>query len=300
MKFLLAFVFLMHTALNSHAQREITISNDGQIIYATIRGNGKPLLLINGGPGYSSARLSTVAEELSKEFQVITFDQRGTGKSLIKQPDSSSINVDAYARDMDAIRSYLKLSSWYVGGHSFGGLLAMAYAARFPKRVDKLLLLSSAGINLNFINSFTDNIKNIVGEDTLKYQLPDTVSYASWYFNMVGINAPAYVFDKSKAEVMRTILVDRTDFKPDIALLMWQDLYRLKFDLRDRLSKFNKPTLILQGGQDIVGMDTAYEIHKTIPKSEVKFIRKCGHVPWLEQPEEFYSSITNFLKRGAK
>lgn len=288
------FLLVYYQAL---AQQEVIVINDNHPIHVTIWGTGKPLLLINGGPGYSSTHMRSVAETLSKDFQVILFDQRGTGKSATKVTDSTTINLDAYVRDMDAIRAALKFTTWSIAGHSFGGLLAMAYAAKHPNQVDKLLLLSSAGINLNFINSFTDNIKNIIGADTLKYQLTDTVSYATWYFNMVAINAPAYVFDRSKAGIMKSILTNREDFQPDVAVLLWQDLYRMKFDLRTPLKKFNRPTLILQGAQDIVGMDTAFEIHKTIPSSKLSFIRKCGHVPWLEQPTQFYSHIISFLKK---
>jgi proline iminopeptidase len=293
-KFISTILFIALTSL-CYSQKEFQIDRKDVVITYRTYGEGNTILLINGGPGYSSSHLHSVAAEISKHYRVVLFDQRGTGKSTVSGYDSETINLTAILDDIEAIRNDLKLDSWIISGQSFGGLIAMAYAAKFAKRVDKLILISSAGLNLEFITSFQDNILNIIGKDTINYQMPANTSAKDYFLNMVDVNAPAYVFDKSKADVIRNILVDKESYVSDVNMLMWQDLFRNNFNLEPKLKTFSKPTLIVQGAQDIVGMDTAYKTHSVIPKSTLNFIRKCGHIPWLDRPVEFYSILFDFL-----
>ena len=81
-------------------------SNDEQIHYTTF-GTGDPILIINGGPGMSSAGFVGLAKELSKNNRTIIYDQRGTGSSKMKLLDSSSINMEHMIEDIEAIRQHL-------------------------------------------------------------------------------------------------------------------------------------------------------------------------------------------------
>jgi proline iminopeptidase len=286
---------LTSTAQSVNAQTFHTLKNGDAVISYSVYGSGEEVLLINGGPGYSSDHLRSVAKEIANKYKVILFDQRGTGKSSVKKYDSNSINLSATLSDIDAIRKDLRIERWVVSGQSFGGLLAMAYAANYAQNVERLILISSAGLDLEFLNSFQDNVRNIIGKDTIRYQMPDNTSPEDFFLNIVGVNAPAYVFDKSKVEVIRSILVDKDAYTPEVNAFMWRDLFSMNFDLAPKLKSFKKRTLIVQGAQDIVGMDTAFKTHLTIEGSTLKFIRKCGHVPWLDQPQKFYSILFEFL-----
>lgn len=293
--FILTFVLI---PFRGKSQSEFLLQNRGATISYKVYGNGSPLLLINGGPGYSSEHLNEVALRISEKFKVILFDQRGTGKSKVKQYDSATINLKNTLSDIDAIREKLNLKSWIVSGQSFGGLLAMAYAEAYADRVDQLVLISSAGLDLSFISTFQANVINVIGKDTSLYTMPDSTSAKDFFLNMVRVNAPAYVFDKSKTEIIRNVLGDKDQFTVEVNGFMWMDLFQQNFDLADKLKKFKKRTLILQGEQDIVGMNTAYKIHAAIPNSKIHFIPRCGHVPWLDQPSLFYTALFNFLSKS--
>ena len=88
------FVLLMLFTSLLTAQKEGLIKGeDGQLHYK-IFGEGIPLLIINGGPGFSSEGFIPLAKELSQQYQVILYDQRGTGKSTLPEISTSSITMD--------------------------------------------------------------------------------------------------------------------------------------------------------------------------------------------------------------
>jgi proline iminopeptidase len=121
------------------------------ILYYEIRGTktGTPLLVINGGPGvdhtymHSTLHPSSALDELAKDRPVIFYDQRGVGKSPALKAGQSCTIADQVA-DLEALRTYLGYEEINILGHSFGGLIAMAYAARYPERIGRLIICNSA------------------------------------------------------------------------------------------------------------------------------------------------------------
>ena len=81
--------------------------------------------------------------------------------------------------------------------------------------------------------------------------------------------------------------------------LLWQDMMK-GYDSRPGLRRLDRPVLILQGHQDPIGQKTAEQIHDVIRNSRLTYIAKCGHVPWLEQPEAFARAISEFLSGSPK
>ena len=71
--------------------------------------------------------------------------------------DATTVNLDTYVSDVEALRAHLQIDKWVVLGHSWGGMLAMAYAARHPDRVRALVLVASGGPTLRFMDYFFDN-----------------------------------------------------------------------------------------------------------------------------------------------
>jgi len=112
----------------------------GHTIYYEIHGSMQkpPLLLLHGGPGGGIQRTSI---PLYKKFCVITFDQRGCGKSrpfgLLKHNTTWDL-----VEDIEALRKHLSIDSWIVSGGSWGTTLALVYAEAYPKCVKGLLLRS--------------------------------------------------------------------------------------------------------------------------------------------------------------
>jgi proline iminopeptidase len=103
-------------------------------------GEGEPILLLHGGPGVPDY-LAPAAEMLVPRYRAVTFDQRGVGGSTAK---SHRYEPEDYLENVDAVRRHLDAESIHLFGHSWGGLLAQLYLARYPSSVRSLFLASSS------------------------------------------------------------------------------------------------------------------------------------------------------------
>ncbi|WP_281777826.1 alpha/beta fold hydrolase, partial [Croceibacter atlanticus] len=159
--------------------------NSGKLHYQ-IYGEGSPILIINGGPGMNSEGFKPLAEELSKTNSVILYDQRGTGLSTLHDINSVTITINAMAEDIEVLRCHLNIDQWTVLGHSFGGMLAYYYTAKYPEHVSALIQSSSGGLDLTIIErldirgSLSQTQRDSLDYYTRKISNGDT-SYATAY-----------------------------------------------------------------------------------------------------------------------
>ena len=262
-------------------------------------GNGEPLLIINGGPGLDCEGFIPLAELLSDKYMTILFDQRGTGKSELKQIDSTTVTMNLMAIDMETIRNYLKIDKWIVLGHSFGGFMAEYYATYYPESIKAMILSSSGGIDLSILNYYGANIQMRLSQserDSLsfwseKVKQGDTTSQVR--YNEAKYLASAYLYNKE----FTPKLAQRLAFGgyPQINKLVYKDLFKIGFDCKETLQNFSKPVLIIQGRQDLIGDGIAYEAHMILKNSTIVFINKSGHYSWWEQSEEYKSEVEKFI-----
>jgi proline iminopeptidase len=303
------FLFINHSRLL--AQTELREEVSGYVdshqakIFYRIYGEGKPLLLINGGPGFPSNHFVPLAQELAKnKRQVIIFDQRGTGRSQLPKLDKTTVNMQLMIDDMEALRNHLQLPSWSLMGHSFGGVLAMSYAAKYPDYVDGMILSASGGIDLDFSQYITANIavrlsptqRNLL--DYWSKQIRDNKDVDRAIEKRLEVNLAGYVFYPENRETIIKALTETSQLVPIVNDLVWKDLSEQKYDLTDKLKNFQKPVLVIQGRQDFIGESTAIKINQTIPNSKLVFINECGHSIWLDQGEKYFSAIAEFLKKA--
>lgn len=111
--------------------------NDIELYYELI-GRGKPVMLIAGLASDSQSWLPIV-ESLSAQFQVILLDNRGVGRT---QPHSAASSIEQMADDCISLADHLGIAQLSLVGHSMGGMIALSCAARYPQRVQQLVLLA--------------------------------------------------------------------------------------------------------------------------------------------------------------
>jgi proline iminopeptidase len=120
---------------------------DGTKLAYHVLGEGTPLICLPGGPMQASAYLGDLG---GPSVKLIMLDLRGTGDSETPA-DSASYRCDRLVADVEALREHLGLDTMNLLGHSAGTNLAVSYAARYPERVNRLLLLNpstfAVGIN---------------------------------------------------------------------------------------------------------------------------------------------------------
>ena len=142
MKLFILYLFsIISLGLFAQIQNDISIPI-GHLHYKTF-GKGKPILIINGGPGMNSEGFASLAKELSKNNLAIIYDQRGTGASKIDTISVETMTMELMLEDIESLRKHLNLEKWTVLGHSFGGMLASYYTSKYPEKVTSLILSSS-------------------------------------------------------------------------------------------------------------------------------------------------------------
>jgi len=294
---LLALTLLL--SLNCSGQKDgFALSTDGTLIYYRTYGQGEPLLIINGGPGMNSNGFEQLAKELSKNYQTIIYDQRGTGKSTLLNPDSTSVTMKLMIDDIESIRKHLKIDKWFVLGHSFGGMLASYLAVLHPETINKMILSSSGGIDLDLLNYVTESINSKLSPGsvdsiaywTSKINQGDTSHYAK--LARGRLLAPAYVIDKKYLPIIAERL---TQGNPTMNSLIWTTLQNMNFDCAEGLKKFDKPVLIIQGKEDIIQAQTAEKAHQVLKQSKIVLIEGSIHYGWLDNPKVYFGEIISFL-----
>lgn len=295
-------VFMMFP-LFSFGQEKLdggSFDSAGTLIHFEVIGEGarSPIIVINGGPGFSHTylHLSGVWEELAHDGPVVFYDQRGTGRSQqLSQGRTSTLqdNID----DLEALRRHLDYEKVTLVGHSWGGYLSMAYAARHPDRLEKLVLVGTAGPKWFEIPDSGEP------SDLFEYIFPDVVERRSRLNATLGDaraaddDVLAYLSMLFLSEGRRDDFIAKCkDCKLDreVNRLVNQDLRR--FDLTPQLARFEFPVLIVTGRYDInVAPLVAYRIHQKISNSELVFFEKSGHMPFYEEPAKFVKVLAGFL-----
>src|SRR6185436_6422326 len=123
-------------------QEEGFVDANGVLIYYKTVGNGRPLLLLHGGPGASHDYFLPYLLPLARTNRLVFIDERGSGRSE-RLEDPSLYTVENMADDVEAVRKALDLGKVNVLGHSYGGVLAQAYALKYQDSIDHLVLAST-------------------------------------------------------------------------------------------------------------------------------------------------------------
>ena len=286
------------SGLSAQVQGKL-IANGVELHYKTF-GVGEPLLLINGGPGASSNHLIPPAKALARNYKVIIFDQRGTGLSRLKTISESTISLQLMVDDVEALRKHLAIEAWVIEGHSFGGQLAMAYAARYPNRVRALILVGSAGVTLEYIDSYNEELfKRLTKTELADYrywadptrQAADPKRAGN---EMLRAMLPALVYNR--IHLPKLVSLYKNAFSPTVNAMVNRNLRSINFDLRQQMGGFGNPVLIVYGRHDALYGKASDQIRLTFKKARFEVIEDCGHIPFIEQPERFFRITKDFIK----
>ncbi|WKL46412.1 alpha/beta fold hydrolase [Flavobacterium pectinovorum] len=294
--FLLGFLFFLG---NIFSQTEgYAVNADGTKTFYKTFGKGKPLLIINGGPGMNSNGFEDMAKTLGENQQTIIYDQRGTGKSKLSKLDSKSISMKIMADDVESLRKHLKIKKWNILGHSFGGMLGSYYATVYPNSIDKLILSSSGGVDLTLLKSpnLIEAGLSKAEKDSLDYWNDKIEKGDTSYKARLGRGkamAPAYVYDRKFVSIIAERL---TQGNSTINGLLWSDMQKMNFDCKDKLKSFKNPVLIIQGKEDIISNEIGEIGHKAYPNSKLILLEHSKHYGWLDARDKYFSDINSFLK----
>jgi proline iminopeptidase len=269
----------------------------GKLYYeVTGSGSGTPLIVANGGPGFDHTYLhigTTAWESLAKNRTVIFYDQRGVGRSEPLKAGQSCTVADQID-DLEALRAHLGYEKIDLLGHSWGGFLSMAYAARHPERIAHLILVDSAAPKWSDIIF----LFNQVFPQTTERQ--DALAFADELGDKTASDASIHEY--------LTMLFYSPEKRDVFVAQMGPGVYNKKvnqtlnsdigrFDLNPEIRKFRFPVMVATGRFDMnVAPVVAYKIHQAIVGSRFVVFERSGHLPFYEEPEAFDSAVEDFLR----
>ena len=274
---------------------------DGRRLAYRRAGSGPTLVCHGGGPGFSSLYLGNVGG-LDEHLELVLLDPRGTGGSD-RPADPRAYAIDDYADDVEELREHLGLERIDLLGHSHGGVVAMAYAARYPERVGHLILASTlarwAPEQESAMNEamaaheaepwYEDALAALQAEQAGDFSSDEELGELAmrefpFYFAHFGEKEQTYL----------DTLRDETP-NADTLLLFNKEIFE-SFDLRPELDRITAPTLVVTGELDfITGPVCAAEISAGIADVKTEILPRTGHFVFVESPEAFGQTLLGFL-----
>jgi proline iminopeptidase len=251
--------------------------------------------LIHGGPGGDHSGFKPAFTPLSSRMQLVYFDHRGQGRSA--KSDPATYNLDENVEDMEALRRHLGLGPIVSIGTSYGGMVAMAHAARYPDSVSHLVLIVTAAHR-----GFIARAKEIVRErgtpeqqrvcDMLWNGELNTVERLQHYYAVMG---PMYARRHDAAAAAATRGRGTNSPEP-LNRAFGPGGFMEHYDVRPELPKITAPTLILAGRHDwICAPEFSEEIHRLMPGSDLRIFEDSSHSIRIDEPQAMVDAIAGFI-----
>jgi pimeloyl-ACP methyl ester carboxylesterase len=275
-------------------------------------GTGPPLFYFQGGPGFNAALLRADAELLADRFSVYLVDPPGAGGSTAPA-DPSHYDHLGHARFYEDARIALSVGPATIMGTSFGGIVALTYAALYPEVTRRCICIASRVVG-----------EEIEGEDASAEteQLLGRHSSEPWYpaarqaldewtervlatedpnevDEMMATALPLYTAHPDRPGVRSLIAEWRRDLRTDLtAIKVWESGLYQRIDARPLLADIRSPILVLVGALDpFCGPTQGRLIAGAIPAAELVTIEDSGHFIGAEAPTGFRNAILDFADR---
>ncbi|MER3433708.1 MAG: prolyl aminopeptidase [Leptolyngbya sp. ERB_1_1] len=274
----------------------------GTQIYFDIEGAGlvpdgnrmreKPIaFLIHGGPGADHSSYKPTFSALSDKMQLVYFDHRGQGRSA--RGDKSTYTLDQNVEDMEALRQYLGLGKIIAIGGSYGGMVALTYATRYPQNLSHLIVIAAVPDS-----RFLQRAQEILQERGT----PEQIALAQYLWNgnfeteeQLGdyfrIMHSLYSFTAEPTQTVQR----RTILSIDAINEAFGGFLR-SYNVLDQLHKITVPTLVIAGRHDwICPPEFSEEIADAIPNSDLRIFENSGHLIRVDEPEALLDAIAGFI-----
>jgi proline iminopeptidase len=291
---------------------EVTLSEGRIATYEVIGSVGEPLLSFVGGPGLSARLMRPDAELFAERFTCYLIDPHGSGGSTPPQ-DETSYDPVGHARFYDEVRQALDLGPVNVHGVSFGGTVALTYAALFPEVTTRCIAISAFAVG--------EELDEEEGGEAAAEMEAALARHAEaeWYpearkiwdawtpralaatdpkeiRDMLVRVFPLYAAYPDRPDVRKAIDEARAMLEVDLrAVKVWEGGLYQRGDLRPLLGRIECPTLVVCGALDLIGGPAqSRQIAPRVPEAELLILPDCGHMPALEQPQYYRDAVLNW------
>jgi pimeloyl-ACP methyl ester carboxylesterase len=232
----------------------------------------------------------------ARSHRVVAMDLPGFGHSEMPE---EQISIPGYGRMLDELMDQLGVDSATIVGNSMGGFIGAELAIQFPHRVERLVLVSSAGLTV-------ERLRNDRALAVLRRLERQLMFWGGW----AATRSDALARRPRARRAVMGLVVAQPDKLP-AALITEQIRGSGKpgfvdaldaltdYPIRDRLGEIACPTLIVWGSDDrIVPVRDAFEFERLIPDSRKVIYADTGHMTMLERPAAFNALLDRFLAEG--
>jgi proline iminopeptidase len=284
----------MPVALKEFEERSAALG-----LYATLHGDGSPILVMHGGLGLDHTYLRPWLDPLGETARLVYYDHRGSGRSATSDP-WSELGPDKWSADADALCAQLGSEPVVVLGHSIGALLALEFARRHPARIRGLVLCGGAP-KVDYVGDLFGAARNLASpeqfaalETMFSAAQMDDAGYRALYECVLPLyfHRPDAVYAAQIRQGVRFTAA---------AFLHCRDTFLLTFDSLPWLHQISVPALVLVGRHDIFTPyhQGAARLHSGLACSELQVLEESGHFPFVEEPDRFVLLVRDWLRRLA-
>jgi pimeloyl-ACP methyl ester carboxylesterase len=241
-------------------------------------GDGPPLVLVPGLAG-GFPLLGPLARVLAQSFRVISYQLRGEDDcfALRRRFDLADL-----VNDLAEFLDWHCLESPTIFGVSFGGVLGLEFAARFPHRLQDLVV---QGVGARFEKSWLHRLAATV---LSRFPLPTDSPFINQFFNVL--------FGGPQEDSSLFRFVTRQCWQTDQSVMAHRFQLVEDFDMSRRLKRIRVPTLILAGTRDVLVSDRGLrELCAGISNSLLVRLPNCGHLAFVTQPEQVAGEVRRFI-----
>ncbi len=300
---------LPECARRSAPAREERVDAGGASLYAREIGRGTPIIVLHGGPDFDSGYLLPDFDRLADSYRLIYYDQRGRGQSATGvRPEDVGLASDV--EDVDRVRQHFKLDTPTLVGHSWGAVLALEYALRYPDRLSRLILMNPAPASASdvaVLRKFQqaalgpemDRQRAIQASDSYKAGDPETVAARyrihfkralareNDYERLMATMKAGFVRQGSEGILKAWAVEDR---------LMVDSWLAPGYDLLPKLTALKMPTLVIYGDHDFIPSEIVKHIVAAMPQARYVTLPDCGHFTYMECPAGVRKALDDFFR----
>lgn len=261
-----------------------------------IHGDGYPVVLIHG---FGSKKESFMAQipALSRDFKIVSFDNRGSGKS---ERPNMPYTMEIFVEDIKGLMDYLKIDEAHLIGLSLGGMIGLNFVLKYPNVVNKLVLINTlAQLPDDFdpeayINSRIEALELAKKDPELSFWQSTHFGFYPKFRRKMKANPKEKFYGLwSVEDVLKYYKTDpptAQDVRNIASSFKTHNAYK-------KLNEIKHQTLLLTASHDrLVPKEKMLEIHKKMPNSTYQIIEKAGHESPKEKAPEVNKEISKFLK----
>jgi proline iminopeptidase len=306
------------TGAGVYHMEEGFVDAHGVLIYYMIVGRGAPLLIVHGGPGASHDYFLPYLLPLARSNKLIFIDERGSGRSQ-RLEDASQYTVENMVEDVEQVRQALGLGKVSLLGHSYGGVLAQAYAFKYQRNLTHLILggtfYSTAEMNKVLANEKRNMTPQALaklealekaglfgkGKDWEAGRYPEEYAKLAWgdgYFPYLYQHRPDPNYDPLSGNTSTSWELYREMWGSHGEFIIDGNLKSVEY--ADKLPGIHVPTLIICGDHDESDPSLSRYMHDKIAGSTLVVVPQAGHMAFVDQPGMYIKSVDDFLRGNGK